>query len=311
MLLSWVRPDAPYARSFESVFDPEIASFFEQWGFAHVRAVLSADEIARLRQSAAEFVRKHGARTGDLLSYPEMRWVLLDERIVTLARRVLGPHVVYFGESSFVTEHRRVRIVHHDARGDTGDPTRTTYPLVRIGIYLQDHAEHSDGLKLRPGSHRLALRTPGNFLRVVGIGRGQRYRIAAFRGAPYYNVPSRPGDLVIWNLRIHHVGHAVRLRFAKQIALAPWLENYVPEFVQAPKEKSRSAVFMTFGAPSEALESYIAERARTPFLAEFWKHCHFDNDEARRACREAGVVLRTDCLRGRGFSNALTAVDAR
>jgi hypothetical protein len=289
------------------VSDPEIKPFFDRWGFAHVGGVFSREEIGEIRAVAAALVREHGANTGDLLTYPQMRRVLLDRRVLELARGVLGSEIVYFGESSFVTEHRRARILHHDARNDRRDPSRSSYPLARIGIYLQDHADHSDGLKVRPGSHRIALRTPRNLLRTLGIGRGERYRLAAFRGAPYYNVPSRPGDVIIWSLRIHHVGHAVRLRFAKDVALSPRVEGWVPSLLQAPQHQSRSAVFITFGAPSEALEAYIAERARTPFLAEFWKRCCFDAEDAQRACREAGVTLRTDCLRGRSSAAASAA----
>jgi hypothetical protein len=279
--------------------DKRYVDHYRQYGFAHVVRVFSRGEVEDLRRRCRELFDSHHHETGDLLTYPALRHVALDERLLEMARAVLGSRLVYFGESSFVVDHRRKRLIHRDARNDPEDPSRTAYPIMRFGIYLQDHARFSDGLKVRPGSHRRLFWTSRNAARLVApIRNDERISPTALLPTPYYNIPSEPGDVVFWNLRTHHCGHAVRLRRLPRLALPPAVENFIPRQLQISLERERYAIFMSLGAPSPALDRYITERVQSPYNQGFWQRCGFNDPEVVALCREKGVEVRTDGLAG-------------
>jgi hypothetical protein len=97
---------------------------------------------------------------GDLLAKEELRaldYLVFHPKIVSLARLLLGPDLVYFGDSTVQVGQGR-RGFHKDnvTRYDPqGADWKGDYPLLRIGLYLQDHTRWSGGLKVRAGSHLL------------------------------------------------------------------------------------------------------------------------------------------------------------
>lgn len=264
-------------------------------GFAIVKDVFTLDEVLEMRRRCALVYKREGGKLGDIASYPELRDILLDDRVLTVARAVLEDPV-YFGDSTFYANSRFDRHIHNDAKGDLGDPARTSYSILRMGIYLQDHAFHSNGLKVRPGSHRRALWTVRNGLRMFGIG-GPRLSPMAFRPGWYFNVPSEPGDLVFWNLRTHHAGHAVRLRAFDGLALPPNVEHLVPARFARPMPKDRFAIFMSWGRESPELNAFIKQLGYTPDYREIWQRSTFDSRESRAAFAQKHVALRNDVLR--------------
>lgn len=263
-------------------------------GFALVKGLFSLDEVVALRAICADIFARADGKLADLATYPELRAVVLDARVLAVARAVLGQAITYFGDSNFFANSRFDRHIHNDARGDVEDPSCSEYPLLRMGIYLQDHAFHSNGLKVRPGSHRSVFWTPRNAMRLVGLF-GKRLKPAAFRPRWFYNVPTEPGDLVFWNLRTHHAGHAVRLRGADGLALPPALEGYLPARVQRPMPKDRFAVFMSWARESPALDAYIKQIGYAN--RSWWQRCSFDSRVSRDDFDAHGVGLRTDVLR--------------
>src|SRR3989338_2013736 len=277
--------------------DKVFIHFYRRCGYVHLTNVFSQREVEDFRKTCRDLWNRFEGKTGDLLSYPELRHVALDDRLLNIARDVLGENVVYFGDSSFAVNYQRDRHLHRDARDDREDPSMTSYPILRLGIYLQDHSRYSDGLKVRPGSQKSVFWTTRNFLRLfLCIGREERIRLSAFKPTWFYNVPTQSGDVVLWNLRTHHAGHAVRLRKFPNLAFPPKIDNVIPQAFQEPAERERVTLFMSLGAPSLALDRYIAERARTVFNQDFWHRCHFDDPEVLAMCKAKGLTVRSDVL---------------
>jgi Phytanoyl-CoA dioxygenase (PhyH) len=243
------------------------ANSFATDGFVVVRKVFSAREIDEMRRQVQRqvevdraegrfedsFFRYMGVKSGkgDLLSKIHLRGILLDERILEIARSLLPPKpLVYFGESTYQlgSSGRYFHRDNVDRSKAEGPDWRGEYTLLRLGIYLQDHRRHSGGLKVRIGSH---------------LHDGGRSCL----------VDSEVGDVVVWNMRTLHSGNAVRLRFWSSFAGIEPIgrlrrlnigEDMIPAWMQLPLERERAALFMSFGVESAHLDRYISE-----FLGEY------------------------------------------
>lgn len=234
---------------------------FAENGFAIVRKVFSREEVANLRELVYRQLDEDAASNqlcdewgldhvkigrGDLLCKPHLWRILLDKRIVDIARRLLPPKpLVYFGDSvyqvgnGFPGFHRD----NVDRLDLDGPDWRESYPILRMGIYLQDHRHHSGGLKVKVGSH---LREDGR---------------------PFI-VDSDPGDVVVWNLRTLHSGHTIRLKLFPDF---PWIRpirhlrrlkigaDVLPSWMVRPLERERITLFMSFGVESPQLDRFVYE----------------------------------------------------
>lgn len=262
-------------------------------GFLLVKGVFPKSEINELRKKVEAMLDEEGAKgnintryageyiylSGDLASKKGLEYLLFDKRIVGIAKEILGPRIVYFGDSS-VNIGEGKRSLHRDNGDKTpeGPDWEGDYPLIRFGIYCQDHLRHSGGLKVRKGSH-----LPADFIEgkdPVEEGRGS-----------LYNIPSEIGDLVFWNVRIVHSGHFIRLKVFNQLCLRPLLEMRVPKFLRVPEERKRIFLAMTYGAPSTKLDRYIAYQINGGGWHEHWKKSRCDK-EIEMLAHEAGVEIR-------------------
>jgi len=271
-----------------------LADRFANDGVAVVRNVFSAEEVEDMRRRVRQqvdvdraegrfedaFFQFMGVKSGkgDLLGKVHLRGILLDPRILAIARSLLPPRpLVYFGESTYQLGSSG-RSFHRDNvdRGRAEGPDWVgDYPLLRVGIYLQDHRRHSGGLKVKIGSHRR------------DGGRAQL-------------VDSEAGDVVVWNMRTLHSGNAVRLRFWPSFAaLAPTGhlrrlklgEDMIPEWMQLPLERERAALFMSYGVESPHLDRYVSqflseaeEPGRETIVTRF-------GEEAWEALQRAGLTV--------------------
>jgi hypothetical protein len=243
------------------------ADRFARDGYVIVRQVFSAEEIDDMRRQVqrqveadraegkfeVSFYQYMGVKSGkgDLLSKVHLRAILLDERILEIARSLLpSKPLVYFGESTYQlgSGGRYFHRDNVDRSKAEGPDWHGEYTLLRLGVYLQDHRRHSGGLKVRIGSH---------------LHDGGRSCL----------VDSEVGDVVVWNMRTLHSGNAVRLRFwpgfARLEPIGRWRrlkigEDMIPSWMQLPLERERAALFMSFGVESAHLDRYIAE-----FLGEY------------------------------------------
>jgi len=221
-------------------------------GWTVRRSVFTAGEVAGFRSAVSEAVARAGkgpqitTATGtegskvisiaDLLSFDGIAPVVVDPRIIDLATDLLGTTPRYFGDSGFLVGATGDRTWHRDNvdRDFDGPDWKDPYPVVRIGIYLQDHARSSGGLSVAEGSH----------LTAENRGRGR---------FPDLGV----GDVAAWSLRTRHGAEAVRLRLLPDLVLNPRLQSRVPRWARVPVTEERMALFVSFARPDPLLDRYL------------------------------------------------------
>lgn len=227
---------------------------FDTDGYLLVEKVFSPAEIEQFRKLAYEqyeidkskkldfqlpnLPTKAKYNKGDLLSKEKLHQILLDDRILQIAKTVLGSDdLIYFGDSSYQIG-TGLRGFHRDNidRTDLNGPDwKGEYTLIRLGIYLQNHKDYSGGLKLKAGSHKNA------------DGK------AIFVG-------NEVGDVAVWSLKTLHSGNAVRLKFFPNFSInKAGREGMVPAFLKKDQQHERISLFMTFALKSSHLDRYINE----------------------------------------------------
>jgi len=266
-------------------------------GFLIVKNVFSVKEVENAKFIATKFCSLNnyaGAPTGDAMSLDGMADFVLDQRFVDLAKDVLGDEIIYFGDSALHCKPNR-RIFHKDARSDVADPSRSDYPIYRMGIFFQDHKDHSGGIKFRTGSHKRIILNP-RFVRnlakaIIGILTGKIGLKALFNFGKTVNARSEIGDVVIWNLRTDHSGGAVLLKDDPDRAFSPSKDERIPPEKKLPEHDIRMAIFCAFAAPSDATEAYILNKVNNPAYEGHWKAARFDDPHIKKLAEERGVKL--------------------
>ncbi|HLY08070.1 MAG TPA: phytanoyl-CoA dioxygenase family protein [Planctomycetota bacterium] len=262
---------------------------YRREGYLRVKGVFSPGEVQQFRQKIESLrtraisegivmpVPRHPKVVliiGDVLGMPEFkenRYVVFDDRIVDIAKRLLGDRLVYFGDSSIQTG-EGLRGYHKDnidRSNSDGLDWKGEYRLAQFGVYLQDHSKHGGGLKLRAGSHQHV----------------------SLREGPAMNIPSEIGDVLVWSSRITHSGNAVRLRAFPSLVLPPLLERFTPGFLRVPEEQERMVIFLTFGAPGPHVDRYIEHEAGREDCRDYWKRACV-NSEIRSLAEGHGIELR-------------------
>ncbi len=227
---------------------------FERDGYLVVKNVFTAEEIKQLREEAYKQYEIDKAKNltfqlpnlptkakyskGDLLSKELLRHALLDDRMLKIARTILGnDNLVYFGDSSYQigTGLRGFHRDNIDRTDMTGPDWQGEYTLIRMGIYLQDHKNYSGGLKIKIGTHKNE------------------------DGKPIF-VDSEIGDVGVWSLKTKHSGNAVRLKMFPNYSInTSGKENMIPDFMKKEEQQERISLFMTFALKSSHLDRYINE----------------------------------------------------
>ena len=193
----------------------------------------------------------------------------LNEQFFNLIKKILGTEkLIYFSDSSIV-KHKDVfspsNGYHNDSRRDNYN-FLNEYPLLRVATYLQESIKNSGGIKIKPGSHKyfcLALRGFKQKLitmlkKIIFFDKNFRFKLLSKGIQP----PLDLGDLIIWNLRTHHSGTAIKFKFLNNLSLHPLIEKLLPNIIKLPC-KDRMAVFMVFGndLPNEKnLEKYVNDK---------------------------------------------------
>ncbi|MDF2438592.1 MAG: hypothetical protein K0Q95_2968 [Bacteroidota bacterium] len=259
---------------------------FEEDGYLLVEKVFSPSEIEEFRKLAYEqyeidkskkldfqlpnLPTKAKYNKGDLLSKEKLHQVLLDERILKIARTILGnDDLIYFGDSSYQIG-TGLRGFHRDNidRTDLNGPDwKGKYTLIRLGIYLQDHKNYSGGLKIKAGSHK----NPDG--KTVFVG-------------------NEIGDVAVWSLKTLHSGNAVRLRFLPDFSIdKAGREGMVPAFMKKDQQHERISFFMTFALKSEHLDRYIREYTlKRQDSIEHLKASHY-SQQALQLAEKKGVQI--------------------
>jgi hypothetical protein len=247
---------------------PEIDhAAFARDGYLVLPDQFSPTEIEDLRARALA-TRDH---RGDQLSNPLLRDFVLDDRILDVARSLLGSPLVYFGESASNFQQSPPMRFHKDNtdRYDSNGPDwRGGYSLIRFGLYLQNQLDYSGGLAVRAGSHRFASRTDG----------------------PEVYLGPRAGDLVVWDMRLTHRGRASLYRFVRR-PVGTRLDRHLPRFLKAESQTERIAFFLSFGRDDPHLDRYLRYMRTRQWGVDIWRGCAHTPEILEKA-RAKGVIVR-------------------
>lgn len=245
----------------------DAVKFFDEHGWVIFRNVFDVEEIHNFRQ-AVENIHQN-AYAGDLLSSGDLggRRLVLDRRILDIARCILRDTPSYFGDSTASADVGAMGF-HKDNpdRENVGAPDwRSPYTVIRMGVYLQDHEAHSGGLAVRDGSH-------------LAVNRN--------RGRPLA-IPTRSGDVVVWSLRTTHSGYAARLRalpnvfvpvpVVKMLGPSAFAGRGVLSRVFRPLElERRLALFVTFGTGDGHQARYLSYLRTRRYAVAKWQATGYD-----------------------------------
>ena len=237
--------------------DKQLVSNFKDRGWSLIKSVFSTAEVARFREIANQL--KDEQYSADLLGHPLTRTILFDDRILSTVKQFLGTDdLVYFGDSSCTISKQPGSAHFHkdnpDKLNGNGPDWQEEYPVIRLGIYLQNHDRFSGALAIRDRSHKT------NDLKA---------------GSPFY-VDNQVGDLSAWYLTTTHAGYSKRLKFAPNFFLNTSLYRFVPDFMFVPEEQYRIAYFMTFGKKGPLLDRYLRYLKTREYMVQAWKKSKYD-----------------------------------
>ncbi|MFJ9534503.1 phytanoyl-CoA dioxygenase family protein [Herbaspirillum sp. NPDC101396] len=254
-------------------------------GYLILRNLFSPKEFATMRENVFESLKgreQNGEPVVDALADPHLQHWVHDERLVHVAKTLLkGDNLAYFGDGGYaVIGHgyeagKDVGGWHRDNtdRSDTNAPDwQGRYSLVRFGFYLQDHKARSGGLIVRRDSHNRILRGWKAHLH-------DRYLNTGI------------GDVGVWNMRIQHAGLGRCIRGIPGLALGPYLQKRLPQFLQAPFPKEeRTGFWISYGLNDQHLErhcQYLLTRSERKVM---WSNSHY-SEAILDDCRAAGLQV--------------------
>ena len=260
---------------------------FDKDGYTLIKSVFTPEEIENIRKlvyEQFELDTKNGltfqlphlptkARyaNGDILSKEKLRHILLDDRILAIVKKVLGSDdIIYFGDSSYQIG-KGLRGFHRDSidRTDLNGPDwqGDDYSLLRVGIYLQDHKNHSGGVKMKKGTHKNA-------------------------DGEVVFVDNEIGDVGVWSYKTIHSGNAVRFKWFPKLSInRATREGLIPAFLRKPEQKERIAIFMAFSLKTKHLDRYIKEFSLT--REDMLKHLKASkyNEEALESAKKKNITV--------------------
>ena len=282
----------------------EINNFFWKNGYVVLRNIYSDEQIQRYRKfikkNIEELVGKGKKnwkdleiiKNRDVLSYPELRDSILNKNLLDSIKSIFeNEDFYYWGYSTFRYNEKSYRSVHNDAKNDYQNPFKTPYPLLRIGIYLQDHKNFSNGLKVFKGSCH-SLKYGRTMLKKILKEKEFRYLIP--QQIKPINIDTMPGDVVIWNLRTCHSGNALRLKYFKNITLKPYMENFLQKYfpnIFLENERERAVIFATFGKMGKPLKNFIKNNLNHIEISSLIKNSNFLNREIISISEKLGLKL--------------------
>ena len=248
----------------------------------------------------------------DLSSYKSLWKIMINEKVLSILKDVFDNDLNYNFDSNFLmnaeTNVPPKDLLHRDNQS-VYNPDES-FEVARCGIYLNDYSNRSACLSLVPGSHKTIEISLKNFLRLFKKGnmyvqnREQRVykrkiklnktKIRHFFKRRKINILTKPGDLVLWNLRTLHQGYSKRFKFMKNYCIPNILYSILPEFLLLPPPTSRNAIFFVMYSlkhdQSGSVQEYCARRYKGINKA----HWEFEiNSSMIKQFKEKGINVDT------------------
>jgi hypothetical protein len=264
---------------------------FARDGYLHFPGVFSFEEVKGFRDFLVSNVPRTNDATAldvDLLTRPETEAFINDGRVLGVARQILGDTPIYFGDSSAMrypktaavsTFHKDNADRHDHAAPDWSDD----YPLIRFGIYLQDHTRQGGGLMVRAGSHRSVAKS-----RLMEVFREE---VSGWLNGKTRYLFAAAGDLIVWNMRLTHAGMGRFLKGPLKRPLTERNQRFVPEFMQATVGEDRLAMFASFGKEHPLFDRYLQSLKLRKYMVEMWRTSAPGEDAVARLEANGGRYL--------------------
>ncbi len=258
---------------------------FWQDGFLVLRNLFEPEEFLEMRSQVFASLKgreERGEPVVDALADPHLHHWIYDERLLGAARAILGKsEVAYFGDGGYaVLGHnyqagKDVGGWHRDNtdRSNLDAPDwQGRYSLIRFGFYLQDHRRTSGGLIVRKESHNRILRGTSAHLHDRYLNNGL-------------------GDVGVWSMRIQHAGLGRCVRGLPGLALGPYLQGKLPEFLQAPfPPEERTGFWISYALDDQHLERHCEYLLNRSERLGMWSDAHY-TPEVLENCRRAGLKV--------------------
>ena len=242
---------------------------FLKKGYVVIKNYFNSDQINDLRNYSLQKINEKN----EIFEYDFIKKYFFSPDFFNIFKKILNyKKLLYFSDSS-INIHKTLEAVprgfHVDARNDDYDFNKE-YPIARLGVYLQNVSDYSGGLKVKPGSHNYYCVTNykqsiKTFVNEKILKKNKNFKIKFFHKNEQPNLQS--GDLIIWNLRLHHSGASYRYKFNRNISLAPYIDKLVPKFLKLPPEfpNNRGAIFIAFAngdlSDNYNIKNYIKKRS--------------------------------------------------
>lgn len=231
----------------------EMRKALDEDGIFVVRNALSQDEIGKLRDvllthfsRCSQFYSLGQTQSNAAVKVPEISFIFAHPKILKVFKQVLGESDVVF--TGHCDMHMNALSGWHKDSGETVPGgyftgpymTSTDCRVFKVAIYLQD-AGQRDSFTARLGSHRETDLTTGSEV----------------------SVRSRTGDIVVFDVRLSHVGQLPDPveKGLKGLSLAlnrgqrdkedpKWVSRAKERYWKLVGRRDRLSVFFTFGAPN-------------------------------------------------------------
>ena len=228
----------------------ELRDNYFQNGYVVIRNFFDKEKIQKVREQLIN-ENYEGLEIFELKLIKEL---CLNKEFLELFKEILDcKRLLYFSDST-ISIHENIENCpsgfHVDSRNEQFD-FQNEYPIARAGIYLQNVADFSGGVKIKPKSHKTYCITNikqsiKNIFKEKILKRNKNFKInfSLKNIQPNLNI----GDLIIWNLRLHHSGASWRYRFNKNLSFPPLIDNLMPKFtkIRAEYKKNIAALFIAF-----------------------------------------------------------------
>ncbi|BAY60651.1 hypothetical protein NIES22_07100 [Calothrix brevissima NIES-22] len=234
----------------------QIEQFYKD-GFLLIPSVWTKEQIVELRHTLINLFASEIQFKGDtpqlridiFARYKQLHWLIVHPPLVAALKSLLGNDFVYLPEmaahkSFYSSWHKDT--TSQEAAGNIFQ-WQPNYLMVEAAIYLQDNDEYGGGLDVIPGSHLYPdLRTnpaaPEFWQKITPT-------------PSTYSVPSKAGDLVLFDFRIDHKATLPTNSSIEEI----------------PEEKRKLAIFLACSANNEHVVNYkqfISSRSDYHYLKD-------------------------------------------
>ena len=238
--------------------------FYDENGYLIVRNVLTQEEMSFLRKRALEIFNSDEWKVSesntnrtitDIYRYfPDIMRVSLSKKVVDTVKSLLeSDDIILTPETAMMkgfyptwhkdttTQEKYGHFFHK----------RPDFRMVRCGIYMQDNDEHGGGLSVFAGSHKTPDNYVGDFLpkrtwwnriknRLIPNSEEKNRSINPYK-LKLVDIPSKKGDLVFFNFQ---TAHKATIPKSQRIG-------------DVPPEKTKIAIFDTFGVNNEPTKLYV------------------------------------------------------